>query len=480
MIDILCPVHWSSGGSDAYQIITPLSELPSELTCFANPAYQTKVVKLKCCPCCQNGAISLLVNWIYLNQKTLFMDNPVTYCIKTSRLILSKSDELSLRQRWQELQTSKLVPLGPRRVGVGGRITEPIMSERIQKILGIDCLDNAGFSIDANAITTHSPAIDTTGILPDAVAFYSNALPEKITLKLEPTTRCNFGCEFCYGRYIEQGNLSMRDFTVILDGFPNLKAVELTGEGEPLVNHNIFEMLKICSERGLWTHITSNGSLLNEKTAERLLSTGLSSIAISLESLDPLQFARLRPGGKIENVLNAIRTLQRLRKERSIPLELRMWVTLLKETLPQVERIDEVAKSVGVDYLEFQALNPMNSYTRFYNKDLLKNLLSLSEMESLIHDPRASATLRSALASVVKVYRGRRCDIFMSTAMVNWQGNVTPCCLLKTPHFPSLGNLKTESFEEIWDRETYKFFRFALQHGVILQSCKECPDVASA
>jgi radical SAM protein with 4Fe4S-binding SPASM domain len=172
--------------------------------------------------------------------------------------------------------------------------------------------------------------------------------------------------------------------------------------------------------------------------------------------------------------------MARLRAEREKPLELRLWVTLLRDTYSQVDDITAFAEEVGIDSVEYQALNSMTSYSRFYTPELRRNILTLPEMKEIADDPTTSPALRNALLGIISVYQGRRCDIFMNTVMANWQGEVTPCCMLKAPDFQSFGNLNVDTLETLWNREDYRFFRFALQHGVILESCRECPDVASA
>jgi radical SAM protein with 4Fe4S-binding SPASM domain len=479
MIATICRVKWESH-DHRYRVLAPLTELPTELEYLSRPAYRAKLANIESCPCCLGDAVSLRVSWVYQDPHIILLDGRVTYCLNTNRLLVNESEKNSLSARQQQVLDSSLIPVTPRLVGVGGKITRPLMNRTAQESLGIKSRDTLFISADSQTIAYKLPLKKEARGFPYAIGFHSTARPEQTTLTIEATTKCNFRCGFCYGRHIDQGSLSLKDFLVILDRLPCLQAVEFTGEGEPLVNRDLFEMVKICVDRGIWTHVTSNGSFLNRESCKRLLSVAPSSIAISLESLDPVRFARLRPGGNLSTVLDAISTIADLRRQQEQSVQLRLWVTILRETLMEVNRIDDFARSVGADLVEFQVLNPMDAYSRFYSKELAENMLTLQEMEELIANPKTPPALRSALSSVTSVYRGRTCDIFMSSVMTYWQGNVTPCRLLKTPQFQAYGNLRQESFDEIWDREEYRFFRFALQHGVVLKSCKGCPSIASA
>ena len=479
VIDTLLKIRWSKG-EGPFRDLLPEGDLPEELEYLSRSAYLNKVVKRRICPCCENDAVSLLVGWLYEDLQVLLLDSPVTYCTNSKRLLICSTDEEELRRRLLKLSNADVLPLISRGVGIGQRISQALIDGPVKRALNIETPSDVKFSAEADAVTVARPICTDSNCLPSALAFHCSKFPVQMTLKLEPTTSCNFRCEFCYGRHIEQGSLTIEDFYLILDRFPTLKSVELTGEGEPLVNRHIYQMVRSCSERGLWTHLTTNGSLLNQRNCELLIGAGLSSLAISLESLDASQFARLRPGGNLEMVLNGIRTVNMVKKRSRSQLELKLWVSILRETLSEIDKIEAFAREAEIDCVEYQTLNPMSAYTRFYDDSLRKNLLTMAEIEGLIHAPDTKPALRTILSTLAESYRGRRCEVFMSTAMVYWQGSITPCCLLKTPHFPELGNLTSESVEEIWNRTDFKFFRFALQHGVVLQSCKGCPFLAAS
>src|SRR5437868_464777 len=69
--------------------------------------------------------------------------------------------------------------------------------------------------------------------------------------QIEPTTRCNFTCGFCAGRYMPQRDLTWDDFQTFLAAHPALRHVELQGEGEPLLHPLFFDMVAACRARGI-------------------------------------------------------------------------------------------------------------------------------------------------------------------------------------------------------------------------------------
>ena len=102
--------------------------------------------------------------------------------------------------------------------------------------------------------------------------------------QIEPTTRCNYRCGFCAGRSMRQGDLDWQVFERFLSSNPNLRHVELQGEGEPLMHPRFFDMVAACRARGIKVSLISNGSMLSESAIDRLIEGGVDSIHVSLES----------------------------------------------------------------------------------------------------------------------------------------------------------------------------------------------------
>ena len=473
MLDIIADRVSATGGRSLYQVPTSLD------TTLVKLLHDVEEDRRAACPQCGGAALPFLAGLEFSNPRIVVLDVPAKYCEQERVFEVEEEDLARAQQRARRALRGRLSKLLPLRVGVNGQVSREIVGPAIR----------SRFPLDAEMSISHAEKVvldgrTTTSIQsagePVALLLHTVDLPDVMSLKLEPTTRCNFGCEFCYGRHIAQGDLNAARFTEVLDHLPDLKAIELTGEGEPLLHRQLFEMLRICRDRGIFTHITTNGSLLTADSCHALLDAGVDSIAISVESLAPDRFPLLRIHGQLDTVIDGIRRIAQIRSSRSKPLTLGLWVTILRSTLKDFDRIHQFAESVGIDVISYQSLNPMRDYKRFYPEYLLKDILSPDDLRQILADESNSPELREAVAEVLRVYSGRHCDIFMHTVMSNWQGNVTPCCLLKSPAFPAFGNLTEEPFSDIWSHPEFLTYRFALQHGIIPESCRDCPDVASA
>ena len=121
-----------------------------------------------------------------------------------------------------------------------------------------------------------------------------------------PTNHCNFRCSYCahslpaqqfteqYGFLPER--MSMEVYRAAIDQlteFPRrVKTISLTGQGEPLMNPHLPEMVAYAKDHNAANRIEfmSNGALLTEKKSAELVEAGLDCIRISLQGLSTQKY----------------------------------------------------------------------------------------------------------------------------------------------------------------------------------------------
>ena len=136
-------------------------------------------------------------------------------------------------------------------------------------------------------------------------------------LRLSVIEACNFRCPYCmpadkvaddYG-FSAASRLSFDEIETLVRGFVRLgtRKLRLTG-GEPLLRKGLPELIaRLARIPGIDDlALTTNGSLLSP-LARPLREAGLQRLTISLDSLDPAQFAALSGGrGRLADVLAGI------------------------------------------------------------------------------------------------------------------------------------------------------------------------------
>lgn len=129
-------------------------------------------------------------------------------------------------------------------------------------------------------------------------------LPAPFVLFIEPISYCNFKCKFCptgdksllesVGR--TQHIMNMELFHKIISDISELpqkiKTIIFQGDGEPTMNKNIGEMIRIAKKEYGCNHVelTTNASLLTPDLADILIDSGLDKIKISINGLNSVDY----------------------------------------------------------------------------------------------------------------------------------------------------------------------------------------------
>ena len=262
-------------------------------------------------------------------------------------------------------------------------------------------------------------------------------------LEIDPTTRCNFTCSYCRGRAMPQEDLAPGLLDAALDLFPDVRFVELHGEGEPLLHPDLFGLAERVRARGARVSMYTNGSLLSPAHVERLLDVGFEKVVVSVDSASPARFRELRTG-----------------------------------------KLDvELGLDGGIGY---QPINPGRSYVVNYPEALREQIAPLAELERHVQavrtDPVAAEAFRGTSshrgffdALFEPIARGERvCPWLERGVYVTTRGFVTPCCMLHEPW--AIGRVGETDLSTIVSRRDD--MRASLARGDIPTPCEGCEVAA--
>ena len=327
------------------------------------------------------------------------------------------------------------------------------------------------------------PAI--AGLTVDAVnARLWSATPTLINI--EPTTRCNLKCWYCVGRHMVQQDMDSSNFERMLNNFPGLKTIALVGEGEPLMHKDFFVMARQARDRGIKVMIISNGTAFSASVIQQLCEAEVAYVAISIDSVDPAQFASSRIEAELERVLSGIQKLRTYRDENGYQFpKIALKGTLFEATKTHLPQIVDVAKAHGVEIFEsFQPLNPMHNYVRIYPKDKLGELPCIDRVVARSQEdvPYAHSQLQpfrqfceendiDFFPQVNPNPLRKNCDETWIYSLLS--GDVTPCCQIKTPPSPNW-NIFDRSIQSILHDPDYENTRFNLWNGFFPDYCTGC------
>ncbi len=103
---------------------------------------------------------------------------------------------------------------------------------------------------------------------------------------IEVSTICSKGCPWCYKSNKCQGrNMSLHDFKIILNKFPNTLTQVAFGIGDIDANPDLWKMMEFCREKNVIPNLTINGDRMTPELYDKIVGL-CGAVAVSLYDKD--------------------------------------------------------------------------------------------------------------------------------------------------------------------------------------------------
>lgn len=309
-------------------------------------------------------------------------------------------------------------------------------------------------------------------------------------LQVEASSRCNLGCAACvrtHHRPASDSDLSLDDFRRIIDPLPRLERVGFMLNGESMLNHELPAMIRAASDRGAWTVLNTNGTLLTGGRRADLLDAGLSELRVSLNGATPETVARMSGVDAMEGILRGVRAVVEDREGRNRPV-VSLWMLACRSTIGELPDLVRLAGTLGVDEVYLQRLvitgegaatEPESLFGRVDGKVVRAVVQAEAIAAELGVALRASGRQRllNSLTPGDEPGPQLACWRPWRAAVVTASMRVLPCCISSfvAPYDQlELGDLRRQSWEEIWNGERYRSLRRGILDREVLDCCSGC------
>jgi radical SAM protein with 4Fe4S-binding SPASM domain len=238
-------------------------------------------------------------------------------------------------------------------------------------------------------------------------------------------------------------------------------------QGEPYLNPAFLDMVKYASDKKIYTATSTNAHYLNDEAARKTVESGLDRLIISIDGTTQDVYKKYRIGGTLEKVTEGAKNIVKWRKKLNSKTPFIFFQFLVvKPNEHQIEDIKKLAKEIGVDEVRFKTAQVYDF------KDDPNQLIPENEKFSRYKkNPDGTHRLKNKLAN--------RCWKLWHANVITWDGLVVPCCFDKDASH-QLGNLKGQSFSEIWKNDNYKQFRKELMNSrKNIDICANCSEGVS-
>ena len=289
----------------------------------------------------------------------------------------------------------------------------------------------------------------------------------------EVTRSCNLACVHCrassmHGRYA--GELATAQGLKLLDDIAAFSkpVIILTG-GEPLLRADIYEIAAYGTNKGLRMVLATNGTLVTEETAGKMMEAGIQRVSISIDGMDAKSHDAFRNvPGALTGALTGIEAMKKA------GIEFQINTTISKANLNQLQGIMDLAISLGAaahhifllvptgrgKEMAEQAISP-GDYEKtlnwFYETSLhcpiqLKatcaphyyRIYEQRKKERGVRDKGQGAREQETGSPLHAMTRG--CLGGISFCFISHTGQVQPCGYLEL----DCGKINEKGFEDIW------------------------------
>jgi radical SAM protein with 4Fe4S-binding SPASM domain len=288
------------------------------------------------------------------------------------------------------------------------------------------------------------------------------------SISFEPTTSCNLRCPECpsglraFTRPI--GMLEKDFFTKTIEELHReMMYLIFYFQGEPYLNPDFLDMVKFAADKKIYTATSTNAHYLNDANAKRTVESGLDRLIISIDGTTQEVYQQYRIGGKLDKVLEGARNIVKWKKELNSKTPYVFFQFLVvKPNEHQIEDVKKLAKEIGVDDVRFKTAQ---IYDYKHGNPLIPTIDKYSRYRKM---PDGTYEIKNGLDN--------HCWKLWHACVISWDGLVVPCCFDKDADH-RLGDLKKDTFREVWQSETYKNFRKKLITGrKNIDICANCSE----
>lgn len=282
-----------------------------------------------------------------------------------------------------------------------------------------------------------------------------------IYAEISPSGACNHRCTFCALDYMEYQPRFL-DTAILKErlsemGRLGLRSVMYGGEGEPLLHRDIAEIIDHTKRAGIDVGITTNGVLLTRRLSEQILDS-TAWIKVSLNAGCSETYARVHRTSPedFERVFRNLGDALALGRETGSGCVLGVQTLLLPENAHEVEDLAARAKEAGLRYLVVKPYSQHHrSVTRAYENVDYAQFLDLREKLDRFNDESFSVIFRvQTMKKMKRTRRGyERCLALPFWTYIDSGGNVWGCSAYLGDERFRYGNIREETFEQIWTGE---------------------------
>ncbi|MFH0876448.1 MAG: radical SAM protein [archaeon] len=307
-----------------------------------------------------------------------------------------------------------------------------------------------------------------------------------LRLQVELSGKCNLACEMCPHSYLDKKNktsgfISFETYKKLFEQI-NPLLVDFTGQGEAMLNPEIYKIADYTNKKGVRFGFNSNFTLLGKENFYRLYKTGICYLGLSLDSINKKTYEKIRIGASFDKVISNFKAALKIDVRKILTIgtvitdlnidELEDIILYCRKNFPGVPFVFSPPLSYGLEVMEsyFKEKEIFTAKKRYFISKISK-VKQLASKLNLKDTAVSLADSRDYFSSDRTLNTDKACYMPYLNLMAFSNGNVYPCCYMPFNKNP-FGNVFYENFSDIWNNKKFFAFRKALKAN--RKSIREC------
>ena len=285
-------------------------------------------------------------------------------------------------------------------------------------------------------------------------------------LQIEPTNMCNLKCPLCPAgtNQLERPrrHMPLQEFKGLINDMEDYLLFLILWEwGEPFMHPQLPEMIHYAAERDIKTLTSTNAHFLDDEDyLKRILTSGLTTLIVAIDSLEQERYSVYRKNGSLSKAVSGLKTVVRLKKKLRSKTRINLRMVIMKQNEHELPAMRQFAKDMGVDVFTVKSLNPSCG-------------LDAADGDLVPRDPAYRRYVyHEGTFERVRIETHCRKMWFMCSISAN--GEIIPCGYDYTSKL-KVGNIADTPLSQIWNAPAVQQLRKRLiNEKESLPKCREC------
>ncbi len=273
---------------------------------------------------------------------------------------------------------------------------------------------------------------------------------------IEVTRACNLRCKHCLnnsGEIINNQLTTEEIFSLIKKlSMAGVQEIRFTG-GEPLVHKDIYRMVELATDLGIYTSIGTNGTLIDEEVAKKLKYVGLKKAVVSIDGTRK-KHDEVRGKGNYDKTILSIKYLQ----EQGIKIKINS--VIMRSNMEDVIILAKELNKMKIDLFIRRFIESGRG------ERLENNMLSKQDYDyvrkKLDYELKSEPYIRghyirlndessnNRIKLPFKIRNG--CKAGQRAIVITPNGNIHFCGFLAAQNFPSIDNIRNiDNWNKFWN-----------------------------